>query len=490
MVQATAQVLVWALAAERVWLAWRSWARARDTRRRRKEQTPARSTAFGEAEQTISGAPDDVFDQLLREAKEMAAIEPALVCMLKDDLLQHASLEEALAFSLSRKLTGSLCHDAWHKVFREMYCSTAPVPGPAPDPEDAKRTVVTLPALGRSLGELARRDLLAVRERDPACERLANVLLFFKGFQALQCQRVAHALWYSGREQLALAIQSTVSEVMGLDIHPQARIGAGVMFDHGTGIVIGATAILGDNCTLLHGVTLGASGKVSGDRHPKVGCDCLIGAQTTVLGNIEVGDGAKIGASSVVLKAIPPKATAVGVPAKVIGRTIEAKPGKLVDHGLQNVQSFRRVTEATPATGTPVISSVAGAAEAAAASSVAAAPSSAASAAATKKLRAIKWDDVWDPSKDGAGITREQMRGVLAKFGATEAQSDAVFFRLDENLDNVVSEQEFKAKWQAAVAAVCPGTMCPGLKVALSVLTAAKSTFNLNTSTTSATAKA
>ena len=165
-----------------------------------------------------------------------------------------------------------------------------------------------------------RADATAVVDRDPAMDTLLEVVLFSKGFAALVCHRAAHRLWLDktkSRKFTALFLQSQASAMFGVDLHPLARIGAAVLLDHGTGIVVGETATIGDGCTILHGVTLGGTGKDHGDRHPKVGNHVLIGAGTSILGNIHIGEAAKIGAGSVVLRSIPPFATAVGAPAKV-----------------------------------------------------------------------------------------------------------------------------------------------------------------------------
>jgi serine O-acetyltransferase len=191
-------------------------------------------------------------------------------------------------------------------------------------------------ALSRSplMRAALRSDLMAVRERDPASRGYAQPLLYFKGFHALESYRIAHWLWDQGREALALHLQNRISELFGVDIHPAARIGAGVFIDHGTGVVIGETAVVEDNVSMLHEVTLGGTGKESGDRHPKIRRGVLISAGAKVLGNIEVGEGAKVGAGSVVLHDVPPHCTVAGVPAKIVGKTSVPEPALEMDHAL------------------------------------------------------------------------------------------------------------------------------------------------------------
>ena len=181
------------------------------------------------------------------------------------------------------------------------------------------------------LGAYFRADLLAVVDRDPACNRLIEPLLYFKGFHALETHRFAHLLWKAGRRDFALYLQSQCSRVFSIDIHPAARIGRGIFIDHGHALVIGETAVVGDDVSMLHGVTLGGTGKESGDRHPKIGNGVMIGAGAKVLGNISVGDCSRIAAGSVVLKDVPPRTTVAGVPARVIGEV--RLQGSRTDHG-------------------------------------------------------------------------------------------------------------------------------------------------------------
>lgn len=222
--------------------------------------------------------------------------EPILSKYYCSSILQHDSLESALSNQLAAKLSNT---DLPRSTLMEVFA------GVLAEDEEVRRAI--------------RADLKAVKERDPACISYAHCFLNFKGFLACQAHRVAHKLWSQGRIVMALLIQSRVSEVFAVDIHPGAKLGHGVVLDHGTGIVIGETAVIGDNVTILHNVTLGGTGKVNGDRHPKVGDGVLIGAGTKVLGSIRVGDRAKIGAGSVVLKEVPTETTSVGNPARLVG---------------------------------------------------------------------------------------------------------------------------------------------------------------------------
>jgi len=177
-------------------------------------------------------------------------------------------------------------------------------------------------------------DICAVRDRDPAVQYCAIPLLYLKGFHAIQGYRVAHWLWGRGRFALARYLQNQISVVFGVDVHPGAKIGKGILFDHATSIVIGETAVVGDDVSILQSVTLGGTGNETGDRHPKIGEGVLIGAGAKVLGNIEVGVGAKIGAGSVVLQPVPPHTTVVGVPAKIVGRPECEKPSLNMKQGI------------------------------------------------------------------------------------------------------------------------------------------------------------
>lgn len=239
---------------------------------------------------------DDLWLKMNDEARSDVDQEPSLENYYFSLILSHSSLESALANYISIKL------------------STLSLPSAT-----LYDLIMIVLTQDQETVNSVKNDLKAVKERDPACISYVHCFLNFKGFLACQAHRIAHHLWLQDRKILALLIQSRVSEVFAIDIHPGAKIGHGVMFDHGTGIVIGETAVIGNNVSILHNVTLGGTGKSSGDRHPKIGDGVLIGAGTCVLGNIVIGEGAKIGAGSVVLKDVPARTTAVGNPAKLVG---------------------------------------------------------------------------------------------------------------------------------------------------------------------------
>lgn len=252
---------------------------------------------------------------LLRAAAEdTVRAEPHLASQLNAVILSHTDLASALSFQIARKLGDS---ELGTMSVREI-CRAA---------FDADPTIVAA----------AEADLQAVSERDPAIKTLLQPFLYFKGFQALQAHRVAHWLWSEGREALAFHFQSRISELFQVDIHPAARMGSGLFLDHGTGIVIGETAVVGDEVSMLHAVTLGGTGAERGDRHPKIGKGVLLGAGAKVLGNITVGDYAKVASGSVVLKDVPPGCTVAGVPARLVNCPTEATPARTMDHTLADI---------------------------------------------------------------------------------------------------------------------------------------------------------
>jgi serine O-acetyltransferase len=259
------------------------------------------------------GDHDPIWGAIRDEVEKEIAKEPVLASYLHATIMNHRTLDDVLSFVLSTRL-GSGVVDAMR--MREMMDEALLV-----DP---------------SIGESFRADLTAVFERDPAVDRRFVPLLYFKGFQALQAYRIAHFLWKQGREVFAYFMQSRISEVFALDIHPAAKIGKGILLDHATGIVIGETAVVEDDVSILHEVTLGGTGKDSGDRHPKVRKGVLIGAGAKILGNVTIGEGAKIGACSVVLNDVCPHCTVAGVPAKPVGRAVHTEPALFMEHNLDN----------------------------------------------------------------------------------------------------------------------------------------------------------
>ena len=261
--------------------------------------------------------PDALWEQIRAYAADAATHEPVLAPLLQDIILGRASLEEALSARLARKLAHhALLVTQLNDLFVEAFRAN--------------------PAISRQV----RADILAVKERDPACRNLLTPVLYFKGFHALTCHRFAHHLWHTGRTELALYLQSLSSEVLAVDIHPAAHIGCGILLDHATGFVVGETSVIEDNVSILHAVTLGGTGKEQGDRHPKIRSGVLIGAGAKILGNIEIGAGAKIGANSVVLHPVPPHATVAGVPARIVGRAAHAEPARAMDHQLDDLEAF------------------------------------------------------------------------------------------------------------------------------------------------------
>jgi serine O-acetyltransferase len=255
--------------------------------------------------------PPRVWSALRNEAAHVAQAEPGLASLLNAVVLKHDRLSSALSYQFARKIADQeLRAMSAREIAEEAY---------AADP---------------SIVDKAEADLRAVFERDPACKGYVQPFLFFKGFMALQTHRVSHWLWNEGRETLAFYLQSRSSEIFGVDIHPAAVMGSGIFIDHGTGIVIGETAVVGDDVSMLHGVTLGGTGAERGDRHPKIGRGVLLGAGAKVLGNITVGDYAKVASGSVVLKPVPSGCTAAGVPARMINCPTCEAPARTMDHTL------------------------------------------------------------------------------------------------------------------------------------------------------------
>ncbi|RIY31052.1 serine O-acetyltransferase [Psittacicella hinzii] len=237
-----------------------------------------------------------IWQQIRAEAQELVQREPMLASFYYATILKHDSLGSALSYILAQKLglSSILGAISFREIIQEVL--------------EQEEEIIAQVA----------RDIEATVERDPAVDKLSTPLLYLKGFHALQAYRITHWLWLHERKDLAIFLQNEISTSLGVDIHPAARIGSGIMLDHATGIVIGETCVIGNNVSILQGVTLGGTGKESGDRHPKISDGVMIGAGAKILGNISIGENAKIGANSVVLKPVPAYCTAAGVPARII----------------------------------------------------------------------------------------------------------------------------------------------------------------------------
>jgi serine O-acetyltransferase len=257
---------------------------------------------------------DPVWAQLRQEAEDVTRREPELASFVYSTILNHDSLEAAVVHRVAERLNH---RDVSDELIRQAYLDAL-----HHDP---------------SIGAAFRADIVAVVDRDPAADRYLDPVLYFKGFHAIQTHRLAHWLWHRGRCDFAYYLQSRSSSVFQTDIHPAARIGRGIFLDHATGLVVGETAVIGDDVSMLHDVTLGGTGKTDGDRHPKIGRGVLISAGAKILGNIEVGCCARIAAGSVVLKPVPAGMTVAGVPARVVGEAGCAEPARAMDQLLHDV---------------------------------------------------------------------------------------------------------------------------------------------------------
>lgn len=262
-------------------------------------------------------AVDPIWEQLRAEAEVVAAREPQLAGLMHATILHHETLESAIAHRIAARLDTDELGDG---IIRQAF-------------EDA---LDAAPEIGLAI----RADLAAVVDRDPVADRFLEPVLYFKGFHALEAQRFAHRLWHDGRKDMALYLQSRMSGALQVDIHPAVPIGKGVFIDHGTGVVVGATAVIEDDVSILQNVTLGGTGKEQGDRHPKIRRGVLIGAGAKILGNIEIGAGSRVAAGSVVLHPVPRCVTVAGVPAKVVGRAPCADPSRSMDHMLIEADIF------------------------------------------------------------------------------------------------------------------------------------------------------
>jgi serine O-acetyltransferase len=260
---------------------------------------------------------DAIFSRIRADAEEIVRREPELSGWILETVLNHETLESALIHRLAARLGGE---EVSAELIRQTYLEVI-----AREPQ---------------IGLAFRADILAVADRDPACQRLIEPLLYFKGFHAIQIYRLAHVLWGEGRSDFALYLQSRSSEILQCDIHPAAQLGQGLFLDHATGVVIGSTAVVEDDVSMLQSVTLGGTGKERGDRHPKIRRGVLIGAGAKILGNIEVGRCARIAAGSVVLHDVPHNKTVAGVPARVVGEAGCPEPARNMDQILAEKMPF------------------------------------------------------------------------------------------------------------------------------------------------------
>jgi serine O-acetyltransferase len=254
---------------------------------------------------------DPIWTTLREEAESVVQREPALAGFVYTYVLNHNRLEDAVAHRIADRLDGqALDAGMIGRAFEEMATGV------------------------RDYSLALRADIVAVHDRDPACERFIEPVLYFKGFHAIQTHRLGHWLYLNGHKDFALYLQSRASEVFQVDIHPAVPMGKGIFIDHATGVVIGGTAVIEDDVSILQNVTLGGTGKEQGDRHPKIRRGVLIGAGAEILGNIEVGRCSRVAAGSVVLQSVPANATVAGVPARVVGRAGCAEPSRAMDHRL------------------------------------------------------------------------------------------------------------------------------------------------------------
>jgi serine O-acetyltransferase len=252
---------------------------------------------------------DPVWARIREEAEQIVRREPEIGTFIYSSILHHDTLEAAVVHRVSERLDHS---DVSAELIRQAYADAL---------EDSPQ-----------LGEIFRADIVATFDRDPATDRFLEPVLYFKGFHAIQAHRLAHWLWSKGRKDFAYYLQSRCSTAFQCDVHPAAKVGRGIFLDHATGLVVGETAVIGDDVSMLHDVTLGGTGKDHGDRHPKISNGVLIGAGAKIIGNIEVGRCARIAAGSVVLQSVPNNVTVAGIPAKIVGDSPCQEPSRTMDH--------------------------------------------------------------------------------------------------------------------------------------------------------------
>jgi serine O-acetyltransferase len=266
----------------------------------------------------LSAGPAGTSELWVRVREEAAAAiraTPRLAGLFQAAIIEQPNLEAAVAFRVASRLADEFLPAP---VITELF----------------QEAIAANPGIPAAMAA----DIMAVRTRDPACRRVIEPLLWFKGFHAIQAHRLSHRLWTVGERDLALWMQSRSSAVFQTDIHPGARIGSGIFLDHATGLVVGETAVISDDVSILHSVTLGGSGKESGDRHPKIGSGVMIGAGAKILGNIMVGENARVASGSVVLRNVPPHTTVAGVPAKVMRIQTPEHPSDTMDQNLEDLE--------------------------------------------------------------------------------------------------------------------------------------------------------
>lgn len=260
---------------------------------------------------------NNIWQAIRQEAQQLVECEPMLASFFHATILKHSNLGSSLSYILANKLANPIMPAiALKEIIEEAY--------------NANPQIIYSAAC----------DIDAVRTRDPAVDKWTTPLLYLKGFHALQSYRITHYLWQQGRQALAIYLQNEISVAFDVDIHPAARVGCGIMFDHATGIVVGETAVIENDVSILQGVTLGGTGKEHGDRHPKIREGVMIGAGAKILGNIEIGQYAKIGANSVVIQPVPDHATAAGVPARIISKSAEQKPAFEMNQYFDDVEGL------------------------------------------------------------------------------------------------------------------------------------------------------
>ncbi len=258
---------------------------------------------------------DPVWTRIRTEAEDIVRREPELASLIYENILHHDTLEIAVAHRVSQRLEHA---DVSSDLIRQAFSEAI---------EDQP-----------SLGEDFRADIVATIDRDPATTRFIEPVLYYKGFHAIQTHRLAHWLLGKGRKDFALYLQSRSSAAFQCDINPAAKIGRGIFLDHATGLVVGEKAVIDDNVSILHDVTLGGTGKEHEDRHPKIRQGVMIGAGAKILGNIEIGHCARIAAGSVVIKPVPNNVTVAGVPAKVVGEAGCSEPSRTMDQMLRGIE--------------------------------------------------------------------------------------------------------------------------------------------------------